>query len=703
MIQYKKYLYLLQFMKKNIFKNFSLIFSLVIIIIALLTPLQNASANGVAFITTWKTDNPGTSNNDQITIPTAVGETYNYNVNWGDGNSDVGVTGSITHTYAMPGTYQVSITGTFPRILFNNDGDRQKILSVDQWGNTHIWSSMDSAFFGCTNLTITAVDTPNLSAVSEMTYMFRNTNFSADLSAWDVSNVGYMIGVFQDSTFNGNISSWDVSNVVNMAAMFYNNASFNQDIGSWNVGNVTDMNAMFYQASSFNQDIGAWDVSNVTNMNGMFFQATAFNQNIGSWNVSNVADMDNMFVDVTLSITNYDALLSGWSALALQPSVSFNGGNSVYCAISARGVLTSAPNNWTVTDGGHGNCAGFTVTESGGTTTVSESGTTDTFTVVLDYEPLSQVVFNITSSDPGEGIVTPSTLTFTNGNWDTPQTVTLTGVDDSTVDGTQSLLITISVNDGLSDDDFDSLDDQTIHATTTDNDVPTSKIGGSGGGGISSFIKKKPLQEEKNSTPPINSENKEEKQKPVKNSYCAGYKDVTSTDPDCEAFKFVQKIGAITENADKKLHPDEVVRRGEMMRIILYKNFDKAMDYCRNVNPFPDVTSLHPSFQYICKGVQEGIVTGYKSGEDKGYFRPSRPVSRAELSALLLRTLKAETLPDNSNISYNDVTLGIWYNGYAKYFKDHHLIDGENFLAENLETRREVARFIYKLHLLGKI
>lgn len=90
------------------------------------------------FITTWKTDNQGLSANNQITIPTFAGETYNYSVEWGDGTSDSGVTGDIVHTYATPRTYKVSISGDFPRIYFPNSfnpADNFKILSVDQWGD----------------------------------------------------------------------------------------------------------------------------------------------------------------------------------------------------------------------------------------------------------------------------------------------------------------------------------------------------------------------------------------------------------------------------------------------------------------------------------------------------------------------------------------------------------------------------------------
>ena len=47
--------------------------------------------------------------------------------------------------------------------------------------------------------------------------------------------------------------------------------------------------------------------------------------------------------------------------------------------------------------------AGFTVIESGGTTTVAEDGsTTDDFTVVLDAQPTSDVVLSIVSADTGE-------------------------------------------------------------------------------------------------------------------------------------------------------------------------------------------------------------------------------------------------------------------------------------------------------------
>ena len=123
---------------------------------------------------------------------------------------------------------------------------------------------------------------------------------------------------------------------------------------------------------------------------------------------------------------------------------------------------------------------GSPLSKAGGSTSVSESGTTDTFTVVLNAQPASNVVLTVTSSDTGEATVnTP--LTFTSGNWNTPQTVTVTGVDDNIIDGNQTSTVTIVVDDANSDNDFDPVNNQTVTATTTDDDVAGFTIVQTGG------------------------------------------------------------------------------------------------------------------------------------------------------------------------------------------------------------------------------
>ncbi len=103
-------------------------------------------------------------------------------------------------------------------------------------------------------------------------------------------------------------------------------------------------------------------------------------------------------------------------------------------------VNLSNPTNATIADDtGAGtitddDTAGITVNPTSGLTT-TEAGGTDTFTVVLNSKPTSDVTIPLTSSDTTEGTVSPSSLTFTPANYDTPRSVTLTGVDDDTDDG----------------------------------------------------------------------------------------------------------------------------------------------------------------------------------------------------------------------------------------------------------------------------
>jgi hypothetical protein len=98
------------------------------------------------------------------------------------------------------------------------------------------------------------------------------------------------------------------------------------------------------------------------------------------------------------------------------------------------------------------------VIESGGTTVVRETNTTDDFTVALAAPIVSNVVLEITTSDLAEvGVLSSMYLTFTPGNWNVPQTVTLVGILDFWRDGDQWVTITIRVLDFYSDDRYDTL------------------------------------------------------------------------------------------------------------------------------------------------------------------------------------------------------------------------------------------------------
>src|SRR5439155_26816604 len=77
---------------------------------------------------------------------------------------------------------------------------------------------------------------------------------------------------------------------------------------------------------------------------------------------------------------------------------------------------------------------GITVNPTSGLVT-TEAGGTATFTIVLTCQPTASVSIPLSSSNTSEGTVSPASVTFTTGNWNVPQTVTVMGVDDVVDDG----------------------------------------------------------------------------------------------------------------------------------------------------------------------------------------------------------------------------------------------------------------------------
>ncbi|WP_262148788.1 BspA family leucine-rich repeat surface protein [Chryseobacterium foetidum] len=210
-------------------------------------------------------------------------------------------------------TYTVKVSngnGNFHRVAFRESdlgnslssgmGDFSKIVEINNWG-TAVWSSMHNAFNGCLYLNMIATDSPNLSMVTDMSYMFSGCSSMTgtnSINNWDTSTVTTLQGTFTSCMlFNQPIGNWNTSNVESMGAMFLMCQNFNQPIGNWDTSKVTAMDAMFNNARTFNQPIGNWNVASVDEMEFMFSNAWAFNQPIGNWNTSGVWQMNYMFLN----------------------------------------------------------------------------------------------------------------------------------------------------------------------------------------------------------------------------------------------------------------------------------------------------------------------------------------------------------------------------------------------------------------------
>ncbi|MCP4709235.1 MAG: PKD domain-containing protein, partial [Planctomycetes bacterium] len=141
---------------------------------------------------------------------------------------------------------------------------------------------------------------------------------------------------------------------------------------------------------------------------------------------------------------------------------------------SANAVLAgNQQGTGTITDD---DTAGITV-HSAEDLMTSESGAQATFTVVLKSEPAADVDIALSSSDTNEGTVSPVVLTFTAGDWNTAQTVTVTGVDDSpsVADGNIAYAI-VTAAAASNDGNYNGLNPDDISVINNDDDVPPVAI-----------------------------------------------------------------------------------------------------------------------------------------------------------------------------------------------------------------------------------
>ncbi|MDA3802781.1 MAG: hypothetical protein PF488_02680 [Patescibacteria group bacterium] len=112
--------------------------------------------------------------NEDLVIPTYPEKEYFAEIDWGD-DSEISVITSwddpdLSHNYLESGQYDVSITGYFPHIYFNNEGNKDNLLEIVSWGNIN-FDSFENSFYGCENLEII----PNFSITgAENVNSFRN-------------------------------------------------------------------------------------------------------------------------------------------------------------------------------------------------------------------------------------------------------------------------------------------------------------------------------------------------------------------------------------------------------------------------------------------------------------------------------------------------------------------------------------------------
>ena len=130
-------------------------------------------------------------------------------------------------------------------------------------------------------------------------------------------------------------------------------------------------------------------------------------------------------------------------------------------------TITTADATTTI---GNDDTAGVTVNPASGLVTI-EAGDSATFTVKLNSQPSANVSIDLSSSNPAEGTVSSNSLTFTPANWNQPQTVTVTGVDDSVADGSKTYNI-VTAAAVSTDSNYNNFNPDDVSASNSDNETP---------------------------------------------------------------------------------------------------------------------------------------------------------------------------------------------------------------------------------------
>lgn len=282
-------------------------------------------------------------------LPLPSAQIYDFIVDWGDGNKDY-ITlynqAEKTHIYSIDGVYTIKIYGKCGGWVFANAGDRLKLTSIDSWGDVG-FDRLDSAFYGCTNLTVTPDGLNFTSSVTSLVNFYRECtslasigNIIADMST--VTNLSYFMQGCT-SLISADVSNWNTQNVTDMSYFAYLCGNLTGlDVSSWNTQNVTTLFYFVRECSSLaTLDVSSWNTSNVNDISSFARQCSSIvTLNTNNWDTSSMTTCSGAFRDCTNLTSSFDANL-WWNRIPVF-SVFVN------CFTNSTNIsnYASIPNNW---------------------------------------------------------------------------------------------------------------------------------------------------------------------------------------------------------------------------------------------------------------------------------------------------------------------------------------------------------------------
>ena len=309
--------------------------------------------------------------------------------NSGSGNI-VGVGTSNPISFPSDGLYKLKIkpntTEQFAtRYDVKTEHDRDKLISIDNWGNYPWYPINQYAFMRCDNLDIIASDCPNFTSHNNngnLSFFFSEDhqlkNSNGSIGNWQMSQATRIDGFFNQNhmlSSNINIGDWETSKNTSLKS-FMNGCPFSRSLETrqitkngrtyvaWDTGEVTNLDFTFsgqniVSSSAHGGYIGNitnWDTSKVTSMIATFAnqgttytRTSSFNQDISTkevtvpgkgtynaWDVSSVTNFGNpsftnRYYNGTFWNSEFNQNISNWQI-------------NTSSAVDVNGMFAACPN-----------------------------------------------------------------------------------------------------------------------------------------------------------------------------------------------------------------------------------------------------------------------------------------------------------------------------------------------------------------------
>jgi len=289
------------------------------------------------------------SESDTFVYPVGTGYTMNALIAWGDGTSEKisgGVVGNYTHVYPAPGVYIVRVWELVPggagRLYFYNGGDKLKVLELLQWGQNK-WDRLESSFYGCSNLIVTAKDAwkARTASASNFKETFRGCTSIKSLVMPPTCGATNFQAVFQGCSGLTEVPYMDTSKNTNLVDSFAGCTSL-KAFPLLPTGLVTNWTRTFDSCSGFTAgyDFPTLDMHSMSNGTNCFYwtalSKAAYNSMLDQ--LANgrgpIPANANNTVTFYANLAHYDSSTGGYDGTA------------------ARATLTGAGRTWNITDAG---------------------------------------------------------------------------------------------------------------------------------------------------------------------------------------------------------------------------------------------------------------------------------------------------------------------------------------------------------------